>query len=913
MSSNRISFTNFDRRLVVAGGREQTGPAALRRASGVAPELTTSVLSRWGSMALYSVNAIQCYYWNGDRYQYDGAALYKNGVSIVAGFNGGRISFNSMAPQIGLPDYLFILGGGVTPFKIDPSGNITNWGIVQPPNLMNGSNLPNEQIVIDSFVGSAANYTATGCSTADESTIVAVGAGSLKINPSSAGAYNIQQAYGAALNLENYASGDFSLNTDVFQFWIYINAYPSGTNTIGTWLEMDFDVNDQSFKKDWYSISIGLLPSTTANPRVRHNVNFDVVFQVGQWQQITVAKSQFLRNGTNLQLDWSMVQAIQIKGGNFLGTGDLYLDNLTLSGGSAMGAGPAVGAGGSEYDYYTVFRNVTTGSQSNPQDTPTKVFGVAVNQVQLTNIPVSADPQVGARDLYRTAALTQPGGGLAYYLDTIYDNTTTTYTDSIADFAVPIIQTPWIASIAVPPSTPTFPSTDDYYVDGGNGYYFLLTTPGTTGTQPPQWKIPSVQWAAQAVFNVGDTSSQPHADGHFWIVTTGGISGLTEPNWAGGGPITDGTVVWTDQGVQVTTDNTAAWTFQGINATDTLSSDGLEFDNAPPESTYNDAIGPYQGSMLWTRDTAQGRGGYVYMSPPGQPESVALALLVSTVNDSMQKLTIWDGVVWAISNARAYQSNFTVYPQFAFMVVDDSLGTLNPDTVIPVKLTGIVYWAPDGIRILNWGGSQLIGFRDLSPIFRGQPEENLPAWNETTGPVWAEEVRNEVIFSDGTTLTIGMTFDGGAVSAWRQPGPILTAGYYEHQTGEFQVAFGGEVYLFESPGALADGETPIAFELQSPGDMPDAGAEFTGQRLYLTINMNVSGVVQILTPTLIIDGVENVLPKITNMGRSTIELPISKFHGRLFDGIRLDGTLTGRVEIFRLEADVWMGEQQEEQ
>ena len=62
-----------------------------------------------------------------------------------------------------------------------------------------------------------------------------------------------------------------------------------------------------------------------------------------------------------------------------------------------------------------------------------------------------------------------------------------------------------------------------------------------------------------------------------------------------------------------------------------------------------------------------------------------------------------------------------------------------------------------------------------------------------------------------------------------------------------------------------------------------------------------------------LDGVENVLPKITNMGRSTIELPISKFHGRLFDGIRLDGTLTGRVEIFRLEADVWMGEQQEEQ
>src|ERR1017187_4399947 len=50
--------------------------------------------------------------------------------------------------------------------------------------------------------------------------------------------------------------------------------------------------------------------------------------------------------------------------------GNLYLDYFTLMGGCAMGAGPAVANSGSEYDYYTVYRNLVTGSQSNPKKKP---------------------------------------------------------------------------------------------------------------------------------------------------------------------------------------------------------------------------------------------------------------------------------------------------------------------------------------------------------------------------------------------------------------------------------------------------------------------------------------------------------------------------------------------------------------
>jgi len=914
MPAKRISFTNFDRRLVLSGGREQTGQAAMRRASGIAPELTISVLSRWGSELLYNIAAIQTYYWNGARYQYDGANLYKNGSSIVSGFNGSRITFNSMPPQAGLNDYLFILGGGKTPFKISPTGTISNWGIVAPVNQLVATNVAQDQIVIDSFVNHHANYTTGNCTLADESTIVAVGAGSLNVNPGSTGAYDFYQNYASALNLAQYGNGDLSLNTDVFQMWIYIDSYPTNVST-ATWLEIDFDVDDQTFKKNWYSCSIGLIPATAPNPRLplHHNVNVTYVFQVGQWIQVTIPKSEFNRNGTEYQLDWSMVQAIRFKGGNFIGTGHIYLDNLTLSGGCAMGAGPAVGNGGSEYDYYTTYLNLTTGSESNGQQTPTKVFNVQDNKVSLTNVPISPDAQVTARNLYRSSAQVLAGAVFpAYYLDTIWDNSTTTYTDNTADFSVPLVQTPWVANIVVQPSDPTNPSTANYYIDAGNGYYFLLTTPGTTGIQPPAWVIPTTQWSPFSIFLLNETVAPLKANGQFWIVTTPGTSGVIQPNWAAspavGATITDGTVVWTNQGTQVTVDGSAVWTFQGINSTNTLSQTPLLFDNTPPQSTYGDAFGPFQGSMIWTRDSAA--PGYVYVSPPGRPEGVGQAYLVSSSNDPMQKVVEWDGIIWAISTQRAYQSNGS-YPALSFPTVDDSLGTLQPYTVVAIKLIGIMYWAPDGIRILNWSGSVLIGFRELAPIFRSQSEENVPAWNETTGPVWAEEMRNEVIFSDGTTLTLGLTYDGTSAPVWRQPGQILTAGYYEHQTGEFQAAWGGNVYLFEHPGSLQDGSTPIPYEIQSPGDMPDSGAQFTGQRLYLNINPNVSSVPQVITPSLIVDGTVNALPAITATGRQMFELPISQYHGRLFEGVRLEGSLTGRIEVFRIEADVWLGEQQE--
>ncbi len=876
MPSKRISFTNFSRRLTLSGGREQGGPAMLRRASGVDATVTPSIWSRWGSILLYpDIDAIQLYYWNGDRYAYDGAKLYRNGVSIVSGFNGTKLSFNSAPPQPGLSDYLFILGGGVTPFKIDPSGGISNWGIVAPPNQMQANNNAPEVITVSDLnsSGDVGDWShVLNCAKSFQTTEIppySGATGSMKIVPTTppndGTPWRVRNdttfAGGSPpANLGTYSSGDISLQTDVVQFWLLID-----TNANAGWIELDFDVNDGSFSKDYYHFAIQLISSNSSNPnaQVTRATQETISFQPQSWQLITIAKSQFIRTGQNYQDDWSNVQAVRFQGGYFASQSTFLVGDLTLSGGTALGAGPAVGAGGSEYDYYVVFRNLITGSQSNPQPVASRVFGVQDNTVYLSQIPISPDPQVGARDLYRT----QAGGGDAFYLDTIYDNTTTTYTDEFSDTSIRVATTPWQASTAVPPNTAA-----PYYIDAGNGYYFKLTTNGTTGSQPPQWKVPTAEWSAQGDFEVGETVAPQKANGYFFEVTTSGISGLTQPNWAAalspGNTITDGTVIWTNIGLMTTTDGTAVWTFEGINSTPTLNATlPLLLDNAPPQSTYGWAFGLYGASMFWTMDSAAGRQGYYYFSPPGRPESVAQAVSQTGSDDPLQAILEFDGVLWAFSQDHAFQTSLgAAYPSYAFVPIQGAHGTTQPWTVLRIAQLGIVYWAHDGVRMLNWGGSRLFGYTQLAPILRGQTEEDVPAWSYLNPPTWATRIKDEILFSDGKTLTLALAYDGipDETLNWRVPGPIMTAAHHDEQTGETQACFTGNIYQFEVPGQLTDAGTAIPFEIQSQGDMPDVGADFTTQYLWITFNAPIG---QIVTPTLILDGTEFVLPNLTGQGK----------------------------------------------
>lgn len=88
-----------------------------------------------------------------------------------------------------------------------------------------------------------------------------------------------------------------------------------------------------------------------------------------------------------------------------------------------------------DHSYKVTFVAGATETEGGAQSDPVTVANKAVNgQVSLTNIPVSSDSGVTARNLYRTAANADPDVAANYLLlDTIANNTATTYTDNIAD------------------------------------------------------------------------------------------------------------------------------------------------------------------------------------------------------------------------------------------------------------------------------------------------------------------------------------------------------------------------------------------------------------------------------------------------------------------------------------------------
>lgn len=90
-----------------------------------------SFRSRPGSSVLHSLNAHSIVYF-ADKYHYGvGTSLYRASSSIKSSLSGSRLSFAKMPPTAGVVDYLFCAGGDDL-FKVDSSGNVTDWGFAEP-------------------------------------------------------------------------------------------------------------------------------------------------------------------------------------------------------------------------------------------------------------------------------------------------------------------------------------------------------------------------------------------------------------------------------------------------------------------------------------------------------------------------------------------------------------------------------------------------------------------------------------------------------------------------------------------------------------------------------------------------------------------------------------------------------------
>jgi hypothetical protein len=107
-------------------------PTALRRALGVHDTNIGCIRSRAGETPVVALaNAYSLGRLNTDRFVAVGEFLYRNGVALLSGMSGQYLSLQKSPPASGLPDYLFVTGGGLSR-KILAAGTVENWGIAPP-------------------------------------------------------------------------------------------------------------------------------------------------------------------------------------------------------------------------------------------------------------------------------------------------------------------------------------------------------------------------------------------------------------------------------------------------------------------------------------------------------------------------------------------------------------------------------------------------------------------------------------------------------------------------------------------------------------------------------------------------------------------------------------------------------------
>lgn len=909
----RIPIHDFDSRLWLSGGRDQIPANGLRRCVGAAPELTRSLQSRWGSTFLYDINAISLFQFNGVRYAYDGVNLYANGVIVTYGdgsaivWNGSKLDFNVMPPQAGLPDYLFILGGG-NAIKIAPplvggqvvptAQMVTKWGIDAPPDGVTAQQGTQQSTLIDGFEsGNSGVWTnQVNCTVSDSTDDPYDGSGDMLVTIPATGPVHITRAY--STSLATYPGPVISLDTDIISFWFKC---PKPVKIGYLWLVFNIGTGSVTAKNfpDSYRLVVQIVQTT--NQKNAAGAQLIVTPSPGQWIQIAAPKSAFRKLGTNKNLNWSDVNAVRFVIGDLGDSSPTHceFDLLEMYGGYPLGAGPAALLGGSEYQYYVTYGNNTTGSDSNPngmqtladgtvsQPNPAVVGGVAVQAVSVANIPISSDTQVGNRKLWRTTA----GGAIPFYLDTIPDNTTTTYTDTRGDLpGQPIIATPWVKNV-------TYIVGD--YVDGGNGYYFVVNSisgSGTSGANVPNWNIPTGAflgfWTPITYYLVGNWVNY-QGSGYVCIANAQGPTQLP----------TNATY-WTP--LPVTVDNPGAnqvvWMWAGLNEVPHLGSDQLLLDNAPPQITYRDAVGPYQESMLWCGDSIPGRRGWTYSSPPGRPESVANQFAPTSDDDPTQRQIIFDQTLFLITTKTAFQV-YGENPQLDYQPILYATGTSNPFSAVAGQ-DGIYYQASDGIRLINRNGTLLPGFEQMDTIERGQFSENVLPFVANI----AAYCRNEIIFSDGTQ-SFGLSRSSQGY-VWRMLGVGMTALYYERNDNKILASFLGRTLTYEDFGAVVDQtDIPLAvdgiiFEAQTPSQLPDEGQVAVIRRIFIDINCKVEPAFpdQVVGVHLLADNADIYLGTITNSARSTIELAYQT-PARQFS-IRLLACLSNRIEVFGIETDV---------
>lgn len=388
-----------------------------------------------------------------------GTKLHKlNGTSLTALTGSG---FNITEDWLeGLPhmaqrggDLFFItnqnpdlIGNANTLVKYD-GNEITRWGLLGPANE---PNVTHRITTVGATPPTGPNNTwipTNGTAVADSTTTRDGYAISVtKTSVASTNAY-IESVLATALNANSNHSGSISVYVFIplgelakLATANAVDIYMGSTTQVSSGITIpDFSTNYYRWQvpigelfEGWNLITLGT--STTST-----DLAYDSRLSIAG--SVTLSNLQSVRLGINslatttlsAGIRWSLLQSYT-------------RGNLTAAEGSAG----SIFASADVFSYKVTFVN-KQGFESNagPQSADlTLTAGRAA--ITLTAIPVSADPQVVARKIYRTVA----AGSLWIYVDRIEDNTTTTYSDVIADVSLGSLTAPEAGDVSIDNSPP---------------------------------------------------------------------------------------------------------------------------------------------------------------------------------------------------------------------------------------------------------------------------------------------------------------------------------------------------------------------------------------------------------------------------------------------------------------------------
>lgn len=344
--------------------------------------------------------------------------------------------------------------------------------------------------------------------------------------------------------------------------------------------------------------------------------------------------------------------------------------------------------------------------------------------------------------------------------------------------------------------------------------------------------------------------------------------------------------------------NNTATTYTDTGGT-ALSATQLQTDNTPVEAgtgvIFGDAVGPFAGRMWFARHSAFLAD--IYFSPIGRPESLGGSLTVSTTDEAVVKLVIWNGL-WAFTTRTIRQ---IVSTTAAPLEVRGAPGIPNESTgrhFVQATPQGIIYIAADGPRIFDGSTSRLLSRQALGLFFRDAAL--TPELNAGAGFLESTFARDEYILSNASTAIAFNVQE----QTWRDLGLAARGLAYDFNTDTVYVTtFGasGKILKFEKDDETDDDGDSIPFDVEFPSLRPHIYTRGLVQFLRFDIDTDERDV----TPKIILDGTETSLTTFNTNGRTKVEIPVLKI-GRVI-GVRLTGAdEAGQITLYGASIEVYV-------